>query len=306
MHVLFIAEDTSRQLNKNFHYLEQELTNRMNVTFWRKSGHISHILKQIPTRPDFILVLNDIDQQMFPMIKGLAHIDIPTGIFVNDVHRFTELRRNYIYKNKISYVFPVVRDTFIKTYPEFKRKMEWLPHFVNIASYKDFGLEKKINLLMMGAVNDYYPLRQKILKFYTGNSNFTYHNHPGYREFSEKEESINLIGHTYAKEINQAKIFFTCPSVLNYPVIKYFEALACKTLLLAPTFKELEDLGFIPGVHFIPIDETNFKEKAAYYLTHDTERQKIAEQGYHFVRQRHSVKQRTKQLVKIIERILHT
>ncbi|WP_373896199.1 glycosyltransferase [Virgibacillus natechei] len=304
--MLFIAEDTSGQLNKNFHYLEQELTNMVNITFWRKPGHISYILKQIPSRPDFILLLNDMDQQMSPMIKGLAHTDIPTGLFVNDVHRFTKLRRNYINKNKISYVFPVVRDTFIKTYPEFKQKMKWFPHFVNTELNKDYGLEKNIRLLMMGAVNDYYPLRQKILKSYAADSNFIYHSHPGYREFSKKEEHTNFIGHTYAKEINQAKIFFTCPSVLKYPVIKYFEVLACKTLLLAPTFKELEDLGFKPGVHFVPIDETNFKEKAAYYLTHDTERQKIAEQGYHFVRQRHSVKQRTKQLVKIIERILHT
>ncbi|UOQ94521.1 glycosyltransferase [Halobacillus shinanisalinarum] len=305
INLLFIAEDTSRLLNKNFYYLEQELSKVVNLTIWRKPGHISYILKQLPTRPDFILLLNDIDHQMTPMIKGLANTDIPTGLFVNDVHRFTSLRRNYIAKHNIPYLFTVVRDKFIETYPEFKNKMEWFPHFVNTELCRDYGLEKDINLLMMGAVNDFYPLRQKIMKTYEGNPDFVYHNHPGYREFSKKEEGQKLIGHVYGKELNRTTIFFTCPSVLNYPVLKYFEALACKTLLLAPTFKELEDLGFIPGVHFVPIDEDNFQEKAAAYLKNDSDRLKVVEQGYHFIRQRHSVKRRTQQLVQKIESILH-
>ncbi|ASN04433.1 glycosyltransferase [Virgibacillus necropolis] len=305
INVLFIAEDTSSLLNKNFYYLEQELSNIVNLTIWRKPGHISYILKQLPTRPDFILLLNDIDKEMSPMVKGLANIDIPTGLFINDVHRFTSLRRNYIAKNNISYLFTVVRDKFIETYPEFENKMEWFPHFVNIELCKDYGLEKEINLLMMGAINDFYPLRQRIIKSYEGNTDFVYHHHPGYRKLSEQEEKQHFIGQLYAKEINRAKILFTCPSILNYPVIKYFEALACKSLLLAPTFKELEDLGFIPGFHFVPIDENNFKEKAAYFLANEAERQKIVEQGYNFIRQKHSVKRRTQQLVKKIESILH-
>ncbi|GAB3064498.1 glycosyltransferase family protein [Virgibacillus ainsalahensis] len=304
VHVLFIAEDTSGQLNKNFHYLEQELSNAVNVMLWRKPGHINYILKQLPARPDFILLLNDMGHQISPMIKGLAHTGIPSGLFVNDVHRLTKQRKSYIEKNNISYIFTIVRNKFLKTYPEFKHKMEWFPHFVNTELYKDYDLKKDINLLMMGAVNHFYPLRRQILKSYKGDRHFVYHRHPGYRNFSETEERQHFIGQTYAKEINRAKIFFTCPSVLNYPVTKYFEVLACKTLLLAPAFEELEDLGFIPGVHFVSIDENNFKEKAAYYLKNERERQKIAEQGYYFIHQKHTSKQRTDQLVKKIENIL--
>lgn len=304
INVLFIAEDTSKLLDKSFYYLEEELAKVVNLTLWRKPGHISYILQQLSTRPDFILLLNDIDKDMSPMIKGLANTNIPTGLFVNDVHRFTNLRRNYIAKNNINYLFTAVRDKFIETYPEFTNKMEWFPHFVNIELCKDYGLKKDINLLMMGAVNDYYPLRQKIVESYKGDADFVYHSHPGYRKFDGKEENPNFIGQKYALEINRAKIIFTCPSVLNYPVTKYFEALACKTLLLAPTFNELEDLGFIPGFHFVSIGEDDFKEKAAYFLTSEEERQKIVNQGYNFIRQRHSVKLRTEQLIKRIENIL--
>lgn len=304
IHILLIAEDTSEHLNKNFYYLEQELAKQVYLSLWRKPGHISYILKKLSGTPDFILLLNDLDQKMYPMIKGLAHIDIPTGLFINDVHRLTKLRKNFIEKNDIDRLFTVVRDKFLTTYPEFAMKMEWLPNFVNTTLYKDYGLAKDINLLMMGAVNDIYPLRRTILNAYQGDANFIYHSHPGYRYFSQEEESQHFIGQTYAKELNRSKIFFTSPSTLNYPVIKYFEVLACRSLLLAPAFKELEDLGFIPNFHFIPINEHNFKEKAAYYLAQETERQQIADQGYRFVHERHTVQQRTEQLIKPIEKIL--
>lgn len=304
MNLLLIAEDTSRGINKNFHYLEEELKKLVNLLIWRKPGHISHIFKKMPARPDFILILHDMEQRISPMIKGLANTNIPTGLFVNDVHRLTNMRRNYIEKNKIDYLFPVVRDKFIDTYPEFKSRMEWLPHFIHPGLYKDYGLQKDIDLLMMGAVNDVYPLRQKILTYYSRDERFVFHRHPGYREFHREEEQQNYIGYTYAKEVNRAKIFFTCPSIFYYPVIKYFEVLACRTLLLAPTFRELEDLGFIPGYHFVPINEHNFKEKAAYYLQNETERQKISEQGYHFIHQNHTVNIRAHQLVKRIKSII--
>lgn len=304
INVLFIAEDTSKLLNKNFHYLEKELTNAVNLTLWRKPGHISYILKQLSTRPDFILLLNDIDEEMTPTIKGLAHTGIPTGLFVNDVHRFVNLRRNYIAKNNIAHLFTVARDKFIEVYPEFTDRMVWFPHFVHTELNRNYGLKKDINLLMMGAVNDVYPLRQKIIKAYEEDPNFIYHKHPGYQTLSKNEADQHFIGQRYAREINRAKIVFTCPSVFHYPVIKYFEVLACKTLLLAPTFDELECLGFVPGYHFVPIDENNFKGKAAYYLANKMERKKIAEQGYQFIRQKHSVKQRTNQLVEKIEGIL--
>ncbi|GGJ67954.1 glycosyltransferase [Virgibacillus salexigens] len=302
--LLLIAEDTSQMINRNYFYLEQELSRLVHVMLWRKSGHIDYILKQLDARPDFILILNDIDRQMKPIIKGLAHVDIPTGLFINDVHRFVSLRRNYIQKNNIDYLFPVVRNKCLEVYPEFQNKMEWFPHFVNIELCKDYRLKKDINLLMIGAVNELYPLRQRIINTYQGRADFVYHPHPGYHHFNEEEQQEKMIGKNYAKEINRSKILFTCPSKLHYPVIKYFEALACKTLLLAPTFNELEDIGFIPGIHFVPIDEHDFEQKAAYFLSHQTEREQIAEQGYRFVRKHHSVQQRTNQLIEKIECIL--
>lgn len=304
INLLFIAKNTSNSLDKNFDFLEAEFAKLTNMIVFRKSGRISEILKKITNQPDFILLANDLGKEMSPIIKGIPSVNIPAGLIVSDVHRFTETRRHFIRKNHIKYIFSISRGKFYESYPEYKDKMLWLPHFINPALYKDYGLEKDIDLLMMGAVNDVYPLRKKILHFYQKEPNFIYHPHPGYDAESVCNVNSFYIGERYAREINRAKIFFTCPSVYHYPVMKYFEALACKTLLLAPTFKELEDLGFIPGTHFIAIDEDNFMEKARYFLKNDMERRRIAEQGYHFVHKFHSLSQRARQLIKNIEEII--
>ncbi|MBX9968380.1 glycosyltransferase family 1 protein [Priestia aryabhattai] len=302
INLLFIAADTSNSLDKNFYFLENELAKLTNLTIWRKSGRIDNILNKITTKPDYILLLNDIGSQMSPIIKGLFSINIPIGLIVNDVHRFTELRRHYIKKNNIRHIFSIARDKFFENYPEYSDRMEWIPHFINTGIYKDYALKKDISLLLMGAISDVYPLRQKILQFYKNEPTFVYHQHPGYEEIDKTKTDLFHIGEKYAKEINKAKIFFTCPSIFNYPVMKYYEALACRSLLLAPTFKELEDLGFIPGIHFVAINEYNFKEKADHYLNNDLERRKITDQGYKFVHQNHSIQVRAQQLVEQIQK----
>ncbi|WP_233275835.1 glycosyltransferase [Salibacterium aidingense] len=301
---MWIGYDTSRFVDNNFSLLEKELAAVHDLYIWRKPGHIHYILNQLPEWPDFILLLNDIGQRLHPRVKGLSTINIPAGLFVNDVHRLSKIRDNYIRKNNIQYIFSMVRDTFLSIYPAHKHKMIWLPHFIDPSLFNDYPQEKNIDLLMMGAVDDHYPLRRKICETYKHDHRFVYHPHPGYHTLPAEGDKEYLIGGRYAKELSKAKLFFTCPSIYYYPVKKYFEALACRTLLLAPTFPELEDLGFIPGHHFVAVDETDFKEKADYYLQHQTEREKISAQGYDFVHQFHSKRVRVKQLETQINRIL--
>jgi hypothetical protein len=303
INLLFIAKDTTSLIIKNYSYLEAELRKITNLMLWRESGDIKDILDQVPAKPDFILILNDL-AGFGPIVNGLSDINIPSGLFVNDAHRFGQIRREYINENNIRYLFSVVRNLFFKKYSHFKDRFIWFPHFINPEIYRDYGLEKQIDMLMIGAVNKGYPLRMIIKNYYQTNPNFVYRSHPGYKPFSKEIENQLLIGDNYAKEINKAKIFFTCDSVLKYPLLKYFEVPACKTLLLAPTFLELEDLGFIPSTHFVPINESDFAHKANYYLENEEERNRIIQQGHDFILQNHTVEIRAKQLVENIETIL--
>lgn len=300
--LLFITRDFSQYVERNTFYLTNELRKWMDVIEWFEPGDIHEILREIPETPDFIL-LNDLKDSRCPEISGLSTLKIPFGIIIHDLHWEVKKRRKFIEESNVKYIFSIYRDAFIRRFPEYKERMYWLPHFFNPAIFKDYGLDREIDYLLLGKVEWYYPLRKKIVRMMNRIPGFVYRKHPGYRNISEDEENA-FVGESYAREINRAKVFFTCDSNLHYPIIKYYEVLACRTLLLAPALKELMDLGFIPGKHFVEINKDNFLEKAKYYLEHEEERKKIAQQGYRMIHKKHTVSIRAAQLVSYIEEIL--
>lgn len=303
--LLLIAKDTSLFLNRNYFFLERELSKLCELMVWRHSGEISEILKQISKRPDFILILNDIGNRLYPIVSGLSNIDIPSGLIVNDAHRFVKARKIFMETNKIKTFFVVGKTPFLNHYPECKQNQVFLlPHHVNTSIYKDYGLKKDIDFMMLGTVSPAYPLRKRINNHYKNDSRFVTHSHPGFKHFSKEQEQKLLVGENYARELNRAKVFFTCGSFRNYAVIKYFEVPACNTLLLAPTFPDLEEMGFIPGKHFVDINQKNFAEKAEYYLKNKEEREKITGEGYRFIQNNHSTVHRAEQLIQQIHTIV--
>lgn len=305
--LLLIAADTSSFTNNNFYFLEEELAKITTLMVWRKSGHINKILEMIPEKPDFILIINDVASKLDPVVYGLSDLNIPVGLVVNDAHRMVCRRRKYIKNNDIRTFFVICQPNFYNHYPQQRQaKVFFLPFFANTSRFKDYGYSKMFDLMMLGetAYPHIYPLRKKIMQYYKNDSRFVNYPHPGWREFTKEEEKVALIGENYARTINQAKIFFTCGSIREVVTFKYFEVPACHTLLMAPDLPELAEIGLIPGKHFVAINEKNFMEKAEYYLTNEEERERITDEGYHFIHNNHSTAHRAKQLIQQIESIL--
>ncbi|HWP96290.1 MAG TPA: glycosyltransferase [Syntrophomonadaceae bacterium] len=304
MKMLVTTGDLSRHLTPNFHYLLNELAGMVDLTVWYEPGSIQEILSHLKIEPDFIFI-NEFRETNSPKITDLASLSIPYAVLLHDLHYEIEARTRALKEEKVQYIFSLARDKFQQWYPEFWKCFRWLPHHINTNVFKDYNLPKEINYLLMGAVNEkWYPLRVRILETMKDKPGFVYHQHPNYRNFSNEEWATLFIGQNYAREINRSKIFITCGGVYDYPLAKYFEVLACKTLLLAPTSPDIEGLGFIPGIHFIPINKDDFEEKAEYYLNHEKERLEIAQQGYDMVQARHSTTQRAIEFVNMIEEIL--
>lgn len=291
-------------IERNTFYFIQALQKFMNVTIWEEDGNIHTILSQLTTTPDFIL-LNDIRPTRSPQITELSTCSIPIGMIMHDLHYKVNYRKQFIKNNHIQYLFVHYRDAFKATYTEFEDRMIWFPHYINSEIFKDYNQPKSIDFLMMGCIHpDIYPLRDTILKTLKSKENFTYYSHPGYQS-SPYDEKYYMVGRRYAKEINKSKIFFTCDSIYHYPLMKYYEVLASNTLLLAPHSQELQDLGFIPNVHFININKDNYIDLGNKFLkTYDKLGRKIAENGYKMVHKYHTVEQRAIYFVNIVEKIL--
>ncbi|MGG3800903.1 glycosyltransferase family protein [Metabacillus fastidiosus] len=300
--ILFITKDQSQQLDKNSHYLANELKKQCELMYWTSGGHILKIMDQFQQRPDFILLNDCFEPPLCPIIDGLNEVRIPKGMIFHDISNKIQARKLYVVNAKIDYIFTHYRDAFIKWFPPLRSLMIWFPHHVNTNVFKDYNLGKSIDMLLMGAISPrLYPLRTYMLNTLKNSHGFVYYPHPGYD--NEKREN-SFVGKEYAMKINQAKIFFTCNSVYQYPLMKYFEVLASKTLLLAPLTKELNELGFKDGLNCVDINRTNFADKATYYLKNNEEREAIIQNGYDMVRNNHSTEIRVKQLLEKIRELI--
>lgn len=302
MKLLVTTGDFRYHLTPAFHHLLQEVAKLVELTIWYKSGNIQDIIAELAFTPDFVFI-NEYGETNSPHISGLAGLSIPFAVALHDLHYQISERTQSLINDRVKHVFSIGRDKFVEWYPLFKDRLCWLPHHINAEVFRDYRLEKSIDYLMMGAVHPrVYPLRYKMLETMKGRPGFVYHEHPGYRLFFQKDGAF--VHEKYAQEINRSRLFLTCGSQWNYPLAKYYEALACNTLLLAPPCPELHDIGFSPGVNYVAINEEDFLDKACYYLAHENERLTIARQGFEMVHQHHSTVQRAHEMVALIEEIL--
>lgn len=303
MNLLVITGDFSKYISPEFYYLLTEVAKITNLTVWHEPGNIQEIVEKLEVKPDFIFI-NEFKETNSPEITGLETLEIPFAVLLFDIHYKIELRKEALRREKVKHIFVYYRDKFLEWYPEYADRMKWLPKHINTNIFKDYKLPKEIDYLLMGAVHHrVYPLRYKILQEMNNQPGFVYHEHPGYRNIEEDEKDV-FAGEKYAREINRAKIFLTCNSKYEYVLTKYLEIPACRTLLMAPSSNELSDMGFVPDKHFVSIHEDDFKEKAEFYLKHDSLRETIAKSGYLLVHEKHHTKKRAKEFVSMIEQIL--
>lgn len=284
------------------------------VKYWYRDGNIHDILKELDFKPDFIFHYDiAYGYVLAPRIRGLHEVDIPKGCFVIDAHYSPGERRRYFDRNKIDLIFSVTKDSFLKRYEQYKDKFRWFPFAIDPTVFKDWQLEKDIDFLLIGQLYDRekktgyrtltpkgkYPFREAVLEKMRGEKGFVFYPHPGHNASSK-----SIVNERYAKELNRSKIFFTCGSKLQYPVLKYFEAPACNTLLLAEPIPDILELGFKDGENFVACNQSDFYEKAMYYLKNEAERKRITENGYRFIQNHHTNDVRAKEFVEEIKKII--
>lgn len=290
-----------------------------NVYYWYDDGDIHDILKQLNITPDFIFHYDIAwHYRLAPKVTGLEEIAIPKGCFVIDLHWSPKSRIAYIEKNQIDIIFSVSKYPFLEVFPQYETKMYWLPWAINSEIIKNWNLNKSINYLLMGLVHyqsvgkplayvpkeGRYPFRRAVLEQLKNEEGFLYHAHPGHAAKPSRNVFLN---EKYAKELNRAKLFFTCGGRGiggGVPVLKFFEAPGCHTLLLAESNPDIEALGFIDEKHYISCTIDNVAQKAKYYLAHEEEREIITKTGYQFIHQQHTNTIRAKQFIDKVSKVI--
>lgn len=303
INILYVSRDESKWVFRGPHYFQQELARKARVHFVRESGSIQEMLARTPFSPDLIMLhmqpLNDA-----PAVVGLEDISIPKAMYIEDVHYRSKDLVEFAKANDVRLVFCPYREHFHRYLGEIADRFRWLPHCINPEVFRDYGLAKEIDLLMMGqVVAMYYPVRTAMLERFRDHPGFVYHGHPGYVDVPDADPRF-WVGERYAREINRTKVFLTCGSKWHLPVAKYFEALACKSCLLAPGGADFADLGFEDRVTYVDCDASDFEQKALELVKRPKFRERIAKQGHDMVMERHTASARVREFLAMVEEVL--
>ena len=195
-----------------------------------------------------------------------------------------------------------------------KIKNAFFPNSIEPAFYKP-SEEKIYDVSLIASVGNFYPLRLQIynelpsLAKEKGWNVLIKTSPPSeYRKDTRKILSSDglrkkwFVREDYADITAKSKIFIFDCGFAGYPVTKFFEAMACRTLAMSDEPFHEKELHFEKDQNYVEIDKYDWKEKIEYYLESDQLRETISSSGYDTVMKYHTNEVRAKDLYKILEK----
>ena len=184
-----------------------------------------------------------------------------------------------------------VYEYFMKLYPQFISKYKNMGNFFSPHeryAQLSFNENPIMKCLLSGSLNpEVYPLRS----FIVDNVDVNY-------------APPKYVGDSYAELLNSYFCCVATSSIFNYALSKHYEIPASGSLLLADKTKDLERMGFIPYVHYIPITQHDIAAKIKDCLEYPEQYNHIRKQGMKYVMENHSIVNRIEWLKKIFTELL--
>lgn len=222
------------------------------------------------------------------ILHNFSHIkNIPKILWLNDFWQLNKFERIY-YENKYkishilsTYYYHLDKKTKNKFFMKYKYPENRILH-INRSLNKNNLINQKVNNLrkidvtLLGAINDFYPERKKFFNLIKNEKkiNFFFKKHPGYN-FQKKIKKNLVFGKKYFQILNNSKIFVTCGTKLNLPVIKLYEIISSGCLLMTGKINNLSKVGLKDKHNFVQVTEKDLISKINYYLNNKKEREKI-------------------------------
>jgi Glycosyl transferases group 1 len=267
-----------RYVSREFSAIIRELVDLYHwthVEFWtlRQAGKSlsDAILGLFDELPEAILFWEGYDF-INAFARQIRALDCRKAMFADDLHEKSIVSR---WSRLASYltcdiVFPTYVDRFEEMFPEASRlvRVVWVPH----SASPEFLIARNENaenaILLSGAVNEYYPLRQAMKALCDfGLYPIVYHPHPGYQSVYRHGDDPR-VSFGYARLLNRYRAAFTDSSRFGYLVAKFFEIPATGALLLADRRAEssLRRLGFVAGDHYISTSFDDLEAQVRFIL----------------------------------------
>jgi hypothetical protein len=269
---------------------------------WQRPGSLEQKLRAVFGKLPETIIFWEAYEIVHRHIYEMQRLRCRKFFFADDLHSWNRRMREM--KTVVFAVSDVILSPYVyrwaSLFPELsKKQVVWVPHSASPDFMLSFNPGAENSIFLSGAINEAYPLRQRMLRLHRdGSYAIRYHRHPGYYCGYDYERD-GRIGRGYAERIRQCRVGFA-DSVFPfaYLVAKFFEIPATGALLLADDTvgKHLEKLGFLAGKHYVPVSQENLAEQIEYVLSesnHDGLDQ-IRKQGQALVHEQHKTSDRAR------------
>jgi len=190
--------------------------------------------------------------------------------------------------------------SFKQLWPQYIDKLVPFYHFVvegHLPEYDEdvFG-DRERKVLLAGRVSYTYPLRMWLFKNRKRES-ISYLHHPGYNYVATNA----IIDDRFMAHISKHMGAFATSSHYKYLSAKYLEIPATGTCMFAEQIPELNVIGMVPMIHYIPITKDNVFDVLEWALNDTIFMQKIGHRGRQFVLENFTMQARYNQLMTIVK-----
>ena len=211
--VITNVQRLARRMDRNLYHCCKALARHEGVTLtgpgcggFTKAMPVTRLFDRFG-RPDFIIHGPDLGATGLPLVSGLANVGVPKAMQIVDSWEAPAVRQQFLRDNRFDYAFHVARPRepdYEENCPDVK--FIWTPNAVRTDVFRDYGQEKVNDVLLYGAVFDWYPLRSRLRTLLEGPvAGFLRVRiipHPGYWDEGYTPQPHHYIGEKLAREIN--------------------------------------------------------------------------------------------------------
>ena len=335
LNILFLTPNLEDRVCLNFFdYLEKDIGKLVNCA-WAGFGHSNHVpnrsidktVKRVMPDADWVIFWEFEFRWngIIPKILPPEQRKYKTASYVGDLHVWQGTGKNktnmQTIPRRVNWLNSVGFDALLMIYTKigitdtpliFRPLVFHMAPCVSQTLFSPLKQKREYDVAFLGShhARELYPLRDLM---WTGLPSIARRNHwkilmrrnPGgaalKRSIKEKLLKGEIVGKEYARVLALTKTFPFGTSVFRYPILKFFEAMACRTCVLADTPLTAEELHLIPDWNFVEINKDNWERKLEYYVSHDEEREEIAQRGYDTFIKYHTTEVRARQVVDFLE-----
>jgi len=322
MKILFLSVDRSIRVATHFTQFQKALRKVADVDFvfrdvphgYKTGNYCTSVLKG-DIKPQKILE-NHLKQKNYDFIvtdadfvyvhENWKNIKIPKAMIIEDSQFGVNptLQMTWALDNEFDIIFYKYKKSFLKNYRHVAERIRcaWLPHSIDTEMFKDYKLKKQYDVLMVGQCSEkVYPNRTKAHKLLKNRPYFRKIDRPVESNVGDRIYDKWPVGEDYAKLLNQSEICITGGSIFDFPVMKYFEIPASKSLLVSNWFQELADLGFKDGENMVVADYNKLHSQMKSLLSDKKQLRRLQNSGYEFIRKFHKCENRADHMIRILE-----